>query len=442
MTSLKPDTIIITAPSGNALGTKADEIIVRKITCSDIVINDTLNGQPISGTIMFTNSAQIVNNKSFIDNTNSFLSAANSRVIISANGAAGTSSTIRFNQTVSRTYDVPDSGLNCNFVMTEGAQLINGTKTFTDLVLLTLNIDTINEATANNGVVVDRIRLREDTLVAPAITLAGVTAAGPAADITMQIGPKGLGALVFSRPDNTATGGNARGVNAVDLQSVRTGATQVASGTRAGILCGENNTASGGFSAVLGGSTNTASGLSSFCIGSQCDATDYGFAAGRRAKSVHTGAFVLADSTNADFSSTAADQLSLRFAGGYRFSGGSFSIGTTNRYTGTATTVNAVTADPVTITTSQSCILYNVFVAGATAAGNTVVFKRSVKVKNIAGVLTIGTGFDDWIDADAALAATTLTFVAAGANFIVRVTGVAAQTINWSAAVDELVVSF
>ena len=39
-------------------------------------------------------------------------------------------------------------------------------------------------------------------------------------------------------------------------------------------------------------------------------------AAGRRAKAVNTGSFVWADSTNADFSSTADNQFSIRAANG------------------------------------------------------------------------------------------------------------------------------
>jgi hypothetical protein len=42
----------------------------------------------------------------------------------------------------------------------------------------------------------------------------------------------------------------------------------------------------------------------------------YSFAAGRRAKAVHDGAFVWADQTDADFSSTASDQFLIRANGG------------------------------------------------------------------------------------------------------------------------------
>jgi hypothetical protein len=45
---------------------------------------------------------------------------------------------------------------------------------------------------------------------------------------------------------------------------------------------------------------------------------DYSFAAGSRAKANHRGSFVWADSLDADFASTANDQLSIRAAGGVR----------------------------------------------------------------------------------------------------------------------------
>ena len=74
----------------------------------------------------------------------------------------------------------------------------------------------------------------------------------------LVIAPNGTGALVASIPDGTTTGGNARGTNAIDLQSLRTLNTQVASGANS-VAIGINNTSSGASSVVLGG-TNSASG--------------------------------------------------------------------------------------------------------------------------------------------------------------------------------------
>jgi hypothetical protein len=48
-------------------------------------------------------------------------------------------------------------------------------------------------------------------------------------------------------------------------------------------------------------------------------ATNYAFAAGRRAKANHTGSFVWADSTDADFASQRDDQFRVRAEGGARF---------------------------------------------------------------------------------------------------------------------------
>ncbi|MDW8309086.1 MAG: tail fiber domain-containing protein, partial [Verrucomicrobiales bacterium] len=49
-------------------------------------------------------------------------------------------------------------------------------------------------------------------------------------------------------------------------------------------------------------------------------ATNYAFAAGRRAKANHTGAFVWADAQNADFVSTATNTFNIRASGGVRLS--------------------------------------------------------------------------------------------------------------------------
>jgi hypothetical protein len=65
---------------------------------------------------------------------------------------------------------------------------------------------------------------------------------------------------------------------------------------------GEGNAATGSYATVPGGLSNTAGAFS--------------MAAGRRAKAVNTGSFVWADSTNADFSSTADNQFSIRAANG------------------------------------------------------------------------------------------------------------------------------
>lgn len=73
------------------------------------------------------------------------------------------------------------------------------------------------------------------------------------------------GALSLQIPDNTVIGGNPRGLGAVDLQTQRTAATQVASGAGS-FVAGVNNTVSGSSSASMG-SSNTVSGSNSFAVG-------------------------------------------------------------------------------------------------------------------------------------------------------------------------------
>jgi hypothetical protein len=88
------------------------------------------------------------------------------------------------------------------------------------------------------------------------------------------------------------------------------GATAIGGGTdnqaskyAATVGGGAVNQASGQYATIPGGEYNTAAG-------------DYSFAAGRRAKANHQGAFVWGDSTDADIASTAADQFQVRATGG------------------------------------------------------------------------------------------------------------------------------
>lgn len=86
----------------------------------------------------------------------------------------------------------------------------------------------------------------------------------------LVITPKGTGAFIVGpAPDGTATGGNARGANAVDLQISRTSNSRIASGESSVIAGGTNNTAQGAGSVVTGGQSNIASGVRSSVIGGE-----------------------------------------------------------------------------------------------------------------------------------------------------------------------------
>ena len=113
------------------------------------------------------------------------------------------------------------------------------------------------------------------------VTVAALTVTGAATDMDFALVPKGAGSLLAAIPNNSATGGNKRGANAVDFQLVRTVNTMVAAGALSVIVGGSNNSIaasyyaysagaivagnansidSGGFCFIGAGSTNTMTG--------------------------------------------------------------------------------------------------------------------------------------------------------------------------------------
>jgi microcystin-dependent protein len=137
-----------------------------------------------------------------------------------------------------------------------------------------------------------------------------------------------------------STGGNSRGVNAVDLQVVRvtTSPGQVASGVTSVISGGQNNTASGDLSVIAGGSGNTATKYGSVVGGGENNRAEgpfatvpggrnnmasgeNSFAVGRRARATHPGSFVFGDNSDADKNSSADNQFLIQAAGGVSING-------------------------------------------------------------------------------------------------------------------------
>jgi hypothetical protein len=88
---------------------------------------------------------------------------------------------------------------------------------------------------------------------------------------------------------------------------------------------GWQNSASGPYGAVGGGRWNIASGLTATVPGGNANTAgaDYSFAAGRRARANHQGAFVWGDSQDADISSANNDEVIFRCGGGVFFTSGS-----------------------------------------------------------------------------------------------------------------------
>jgi len=98
-------------------------------------------------------------------------------------------------------------------------------------------------------------------------------------------------------------------------------ANQTGTNNEATVAGGAFNHATGFSSTISGGGGNLADGAWSTVGGGRDNAAlgDYSHAAGRRAKALNAGAFVWADSSDADFSSAVSDEFAVRAAGGARF---------------------------------------------------------------------------------------------------------------------------
>lgn len=92
-----------------------------------------------------------------------------------------------------------------------------------------------------------------------------LTALGAETNIDFVIAPKGTGAIVAQIPDGTIAGGNKRGARAVDLQTHRSSASRVASGSYS-VAMGTENVASANYSVAIG-HMNTASASYAVAIG-------------------------------------------------------------------------------------------------------------------------------------------------------------------------------
>lgn len=188
---------------------------------------------------------------------------------------------------------------------------------------------TVKGLSGNNSEILPRLRLLTSPYAFLARTANSLAGSDGASLITSD-----AGRLRISQSLQT-TGGNARGANAVDLQTARSASSpgQVASGANSVIVGGQNNTASQGGAVVVGGTGNTASGWWSFIgsgennvasgnysvipAGQNNEASGhFSFASGRRAKAKHTGSVVFGDFQDSDKQSTADNQFLVYASGG------------------------------------------------------------------------------------------------------------------------------
>ena len=164
----------------------------------------------------------------------------------------------------------------------------------------------------------------------------------------LVLSPLGTGALQAQKTDSTSAGGNARGANAVDWQTSRSAAGQVASGQLSFIGGGTNNTASSYNSTIAGGYQNTVSGVASFV--------------GSGSVSSVSGSYSFVGSGQVN---TAAGYMNF-IGGGYTNSGTSGSTVTTQ-----SGTMNGTTA--VTLSGSNASIKVGQRITGTSIANETYV---------------------------------------------------------------------
>jgi hypothetical protein len=262
--------------------------------------------------------------------------------------------------------------------------------------------------------------------------------------------PKGTGAFILGpKPDGTTTGVNARGTNAVDLQTNRNPATggtaaTIASGNNSGLVGGIANTASGAESFVGGGAISTASGTRCGIIASRAVVASGTCSAGIASN----GGNASANHSIVFGENSAANRLSM-----HAHAAGSFAAGgdaqrarfvmrcktTTN--TGVEMALDGATTY-LTIP-SGKYLTGTINIAGIKSDGSaTASYIRQFSIKNVAATTTlVGTVNTIGIDT-ASLTSISITANDASDYLSVQVTGIASETWRWVASVDVVEVAY
>jgi len=283
---------------------------------------------------------------------------------------------------------------------------------------------------------------------------ASIQATGATTNVSVSIVPKGVGAFMLQVPNAAAGGGNVRGDSAVDLQSSRSAATQVASATRSVICGGGNNTASSQEACVLGGTGNNASGFQSAILGGRSNtaSSDRAIAAGDGNTSNGTTSLALGvGNTSSSTASLAigvqsrADRLSLfsHASGSFASAGDAQTIRAVLRCTTSNATATELFLDG---TSSRLTIPTNKIMAGIISIVGTKTdgaavahYVRQFCVKNVTG--TSSAVYTAAVIGTDNAAGTSITFNNPDTNgdaLSVSVTGIASENWRWVASVDAV----
>ena len=182
----------------------------------------------------------------------------------------------------------------------------------------------------------------------PTLSFSGVSTIGLLSNGALYLQPAGTGAIQAQATTSTTAGGNVRGANAVDWQTSRVSAGQVASGAQSVVAGGKNNTSSQQYSVVGGGTANTNNAYLSFIGGGFSNTTSKDFAI-----------------VSGGYSNTAAGYYNF-IGGGFTNSGTALAAVTTQ-----SGTMNATTA--VTLSGSNANIKVGQYITGTSIGDNTYV---------------------------------------------------------------------
>ena len=279
--------------------------------------------------------------------------------------------------------------------------------------------------------------------------------------------PKGTGAFILGpKPDGTATGGNARGTNAVDLQIQRTTASsRVASGASSVIVGGANNSATATHCFVGGGDSNQCGGgaigrnviAGGFLnetttaayisigggYGNNCSGNVGVIAGGFDNRVTGNGAAILGGDSGL------ADRALMQAYAAGLFSAKGDAQTTTFVLRNKTTTNSAVelfitpSASTRLTVPSGKIIAFTINIAGVSSTGGAVAhYMRQYCLKNVAGTtsevyapITIGT--DNAAGTSIALSASD-----ASDALVVSVTGTASTIWRWVASVDAVEIAY
>lgn len=302
------------------------------------------------------------------------------------------------------------------------------------------------------------------TVTPPAITVSTLFRSANSGNVPFIAQPSGTGAFQLQPTDSTATGGNARGANAVDLQTVRNLATNVASGAHSFVV-GRINTASGQDSVCIG-SINTSTQAGSVCIGDSNSSTgQYCTAIGQSNNVYGYASFTagLGNLSNGVVSTAFGRYASAKGISNILVLGnpistavgsGQASILSLGAIT-TDATPTILNSDTLATSASNQLVLQNnsalyvegLVIATTTGAGDTSSWKISATIKrgaNATSTVLVGTPTITMIHQDAGASAWAVT---ATANttlgcLTVTVTGQASTTIRWNCTIFASEVAF